>query len=38
MPFLVALTGRNSVMDWGLWIVLIILTTIVLWLYFRPKK
>lgn len=38
MPFLVALTGRNSVMDWGLWIILIALTTMVLWLYFRPEK
>lgn len=38
MPFLVALTGRNSVMDWGLWIILIALFTIILWLHFRPKK
>lgn len=36
--FPIQLTGRNSLMDWGLWIILIGLVAVYLWLTFRRKK
>ena len=36
--FSVQLTGSNSLMDWGLWLVLIGLVAIYFWLAFRRKK
>ena len=36
--FAIALTGRNSVMDWGLWLILIALVALYLWLAFRRRK
>lgn len=32
------LTGRNSLMDWGLWLLLIGLIALYFWLAFRRKK
>ena len=36
--FAIALTDRNSVMDWGLWLILIALVALYLWLAFRRRK
>lgn len=38
MSFPIALTGKNSLLDWGLWIILILLIALVLWIQYRPKK
>ena len=34
----VSMTGQNSVMDWGLWLVLIGLVALYFWLAFRRRK
>ena len=34
----IPLTGRNSLMDWGLWLLLIGLIALYFWLAFRRKK
>lgn len=33
-----SMTGRNSFMDWGLWLLLIALVAVYFWLAFRRKK
>ena len=38
MSFPIALTGKNSLLDYGLWIILILLVALVLWIQYRPKK
>lgn len=38
MSFPVTLTGKNSLLDWGLWIILILLAALVLWIQYRPPK
>jgi hypothetical protein len=34
----VSMTGQNSVMDWGLWLLLIGLVALYFWLAFRRRK
>ena len=34
----IPLTGRNSLMDWGLWLLLIGLLALYFWLAFRREK
>lgn len=34
----IPLTGQNSLMDWGLWLLLIGLIALYFWLAFRRKK
>ena len=38
MSFPIALTGKNSLLDWSLWIILILLAALVLWIQYRPPK
>ena len=38
MPSSISWTGPNSILDFGLWIVLIGLVAVVLWLRLRPRK
>lgn len=38
MSIPIALTGKNSLLDYGLWIILILLVALVLWVQYRPKN
>lgn len=38
MPIGISLNGPNSLLDFGLWIVLIVLTAVVLWLWLKSRR